>query len=342
MSCTRHFYYSPTLRKDCYQQHNSMTPCLMDKVDVYWFLPYFEEFCKQARISIVSYAFLDLVYASFYITLYSLVSEESLVSSQTHCLQFCRSVDILLLKTNWRPWNRCGRIYWIYFSIFRDSHMTTIREILDAGNESILQQSSRLVPIDIKIWSLSNSRPDVLCRNLGTLTSFLQGLLHVFCFRNSVEADDATDRTTEVRTWVDEIIVKISQLVLQIPNTEKVLSEAYSACKFGVRDDVEFEDPQSIFSTAVVNWMRWDTIDLKSVHSALIYCFMLAKHWIDAVADGITPTIEHSALAICCLSAMFIKMGGNLGVPLKYALAWAGMILKKSRYPAGDVVQFPC
>lgn len=306
---------------------------------------YFAAFCRQASRSIVRHALLDLVYASFYITLYSLVSGESLASCQIHCLQFCRSVSGLFhnpigiaedqLADVESMWQNTLGIFFYFQGFIYDP---TIQEILDAGNESLLQESSCLIPIDIKIWSLSNPRPDVLYRKLRTLTCFLQGLLHILCFRDNVKAgDDVTDRTAYVRKWADETIEKISQLVLQIPNTEKILSEAYSACNSGVMDDVEFEDPRSIFT--VKDWMQRDTIDLKCIHAALIYCFvMLAKHWTDPMADTMTPTIQRSALAICYLSALFIKRGGNSGLPLVYALAWAGMILNKSRYPAGEVL----
>lgn len=323
-------------------------------------MQYLEQFYGEARISIGTDSVLEIVYASYIMAVYSLVAGDSLKMAFVNCLQFCRSLAVLLGKSSTVGPEELSWIEMLWqevmsslYYIHRDSllHGVGGRARLEESLghlQQILTLSKYLLPSEEQITKLPLSMTtEVICQKIVSLSIYMQLYLDYFLFRKS--GYDGYFKGAEeeriIRAELIDILGKIIRLITHLSNIPDYIHHAYS-----IRSDLDakFDGPANDF----LHFPNLQPRGLKSAANpgerdtalALLYAFArLLKNMLDINADidqEASTDIHHSAIALCRLCASFPSHsfeGPMAPLLVKRTLFWAGLILTESKFSAGTI-----
>ena len=304
---------------------------------------YFDRFCKEANLAIITRSLPDLVYSSWLITIYSLVRSESPDSIQLNCLQFCRSVHALFqepggiadveLAAVERTWQSMMEMMNIFLRVrSRDRHCRDRVGELMVNDQKLLDQSECLLAID----GLGNGRPletDLWHRKLKTFSVFLSRHVDrlLFNVRNSGQLE-GHGIAGPIRRQLINQIDKYTDLILRDSNMIELLNNIETSL-------ANFENPwlpdcQFTESGRTNPWNR----------DIAMQCFtaLLVKEIISPAEYTIAsnPLLYHAARAICLIVRDSLNYEGSMERgPALYSvgsLMWAGTILTQSTHPEGE------
>lgn len=317
---------------------------------------YINCFVRRAITAIENGDLLNLVYASYIIALLYLFAGNSPDSDpaaiQSHILQFARSVSAFLyqrrgivderLATVERMWNRIIRI----FSILRGSINDAATGLnLEEDHHSVLEQSQCLVPQDIWIWALSHSNEQQIFVKLSTLTSILAAQLSSFVFQVKINPspNPPEKAISELRHKVDITMEQIRTLITMLPEAFDLVREAaFFGLSKSKKGDLTIEDFNGIGGGASCkSSSRTDRSHVSRLDAGVFCLVSLARAGLinpmDGLKDG-SSDIVCWALALCylCGSEPFC---GVRALRIMYELMWAGIILTRQRFPAGETIR---
>ena len=320
-------------------------------------LGYFNVFYRRARESIDANAISEIVYASYIIAVHGLIAEESIQEALVYCLQFCRALKSLIrsgtvgedelswIETLWQG---------VLSSIFYISRHLQFNNVDDGEQmerfwgqlQQILDESSCLLPSDSDIAELPLSMcTETICQKVISLSIYMQFYLDRFLFRASCHSSRIVENVEPVRAWLHKILGQIIPLINQLSNISDYIYHAYS---------IRIEVPDSNHESAPGNLLHFTNLQprgLKPAASptyrdsalALLYAFArLLKTLLEQMneyPETGTSKIDQSAIALYRVCGSFPRHTfTDVMAPLliKRSLFWAGIILRKSQFPAGS------
>ena len=326
-------------------------------------MQYLEQFYGEAQNSIAADSVLEIVYASYIMAVYSLVAGDSLKTAFVYCLQFCRSLAVLVTNSSMVGPQELSWIEMLWqemmsslYYIHRDSlfHGVGPRARLEESLgylRQILALSSYLLPSEEEITKLPLSMStEVICQKIVSLSIYMQLYLDYFLFRkNCIDGGfGSADDEIIVRAELMDILEKIVQLIPHLSNIPDYIHHAYLipsdlTAGSAANDFLHFPNiqPRGLKSAARAGE--------RDIALALLYAFArLLKNMLDINIDAneeASTDIDQSSIALCRLCASFPRHsleGPMARLLIKRSLFWAGLILTESKFAAGTVSSENC
>jgi hypothetical protein len=304
---------------------------------------YLAAFFRHAKVAIENRDRLDLVYASYYIALFSLFSKDSLPSVQVNFLQFVRSVDATLENPEGiLPEHLdCVESLWtglvgVLFLLRRHVTNPITRLSLEKDNWSLLQLSRRLLPNDIHSWTVSRSNKQMRLK-ISTLTHVVTVRLNSFALQVlnnpcvKISPGGRHCNIHDARIDVSPAWEQILQITLLTPN---VLDRVHQALSFGpsifAHGDPICEDIDDCHAL----WKDWGGVEATYIHLLASMGLALVCPTVD-FTDTSTSGVVNWAFGLCYLCTKTVHRP-QAGPILAYSLLWAGIVLTKQRFPASE------
>jgi hypothetical protein len=308
---------------------------------------------EGVRAAIASNSILEVVYASYMMAVYSLIAEGSMETILVNCHQFCRSLkllptfptivgneELLWIETLWQ-----GVLTSLYYG-HRDTFFNNFDRLTRLESlQKILHDSTWLLPSrrDIKNLPLSMTS-EVICQKITSLSIYMQFYLDHFLFRAAYSGnDEGLEEIDSLRTALKDTVRRIRQLIPHLSNIRDYIHNAYSIPNMQTPSDgptndfLHFANLQPRGLKIAANPRPRDT------SLALLYTYArLIEKLLDPAADFSTDAatdIYHSAIALCRLCASFGTLRSSTTpmvlLLVKRSLFWAGLVLTKTKFPAG-------
>jgi len=312
---------------------------------------YLVKYHREAQKCIENAAVVDLAYASYLVSVYSIVGGESVQMAIQYCQHFCKCVVELNRKQKaaddwiellWR--DILASLYYIHRDTVLFPSSNTLAPFIQcvATWEEVLVTSYSLLASEIDIASLPglSMTTEKICHKVNSLCVYMQICLDQFLIRVNV-ADEKVE-TRLARDRLCSVVDRLMRLVLYLPNIRDYIYYAY---------DME-GNPGHINLTAANKFLQFADVQPRGLAAAkaprrrdtalaLLYAFArLLKNMLESNADvDVLSEIHRSAIAICRLSANLDLQneGGTDALLVKRSLFWAGVILTESTFPSGQI-----
>ena len=288
-------------------------------------MEYLGQFYGEAQHSITTNSVLDIVYASYIMAVYCLIAGDSLKTAFVNCLQFCRSLAVLITNSSMVGPQELSWIEMLWqeimsslYHLHRDSLFYGVgpRARLEESLgflRLILELSVYLLPSEEQIAKLPLSMTtEVICQKIVSLSIYMQVYLDYFLFRKNCfdGGIGSADDEIMVRARLMDVLEKIIQLIPHLSNIPDYIHHAYA-----IPPDLTagFESPANDF----LHLPNIQPRGLKSAANAgerdialaLLYAFArLLKNILDIDVDTneeASTVIDHSSIALCRLCASF-------------------------------------
>ena len=309
---------------------------------------YLVQYHEEAQKCIDNVSLVELVYASYLVTISSIIGGNSVHLAIRYCLQFCQPIVALTKQKKLDEWiellwrDTLASLYYVHRdSVLYDCsrNQTPPTESL-ALWEELLETSFLLLVSEADIANLPVSMTtEKICHKIKTLSVYMQLYLDLFLLRiNAKDVAKAKSARDHLYTIVDRILRLVSHLssisdyihhAYRIePDTETVNDSPAGA--FLHLPDVQ---PRSLKTTV--------DPDVRDTALALLYAFArLLKTMLEPTADQVISDIQHSAIAICRLCANVPLEWAMEAFLVKRSLFWAGLILTESNFRQGLIPFF--
>jgi len=306
---------------------------------------YLVKYHVEAQKCIDNASLVELVYASYVVTIYSIIGGESVEMAIRYCLQFCKSVVALTRKEKrtdewiellWR--DVIASLYYVH----RDTVLYNLAPSMESVTlwEELLETSYCLLVSEADIVNLPLSMTtEKICHKVKTLSVYMQIYLDQFLLHVTIQAEDVQERTLP-RDRLYTILDRIIRLVSRLPNIADYLYHAYNM----------ESNTNPINDPAVTPFLQFSDIqprslkagadpDIRDTAVALLYAFArLLKNMLEQ-----TPDVDEtglSALAICRLCASLPLEWAMEAFLVKRSLFWAGLILTETKLHPGQILFF--
>jgi hypothetical protein len=318
---------------------------------------YLDRFYRQAIDFYKSGAVLDVIYAWYIVSAYTQMGGDSIEMAISHYHQYLRvflalrpmihdNDELQYLDTIFLTTLLCLSCqYRIPIGLDYLGHPAALLQTFEKI-ESLLQLGSGILPSLQQIAIAPRYASELwVCNNVELLTMYMQYYLEAFLFRVNYVSSDS--REIENRRFVlRDICDRLMQLIRQLPAIPEYIHDAYSVSPLFDDEEISHRGGQT--------FLHYPPVRPRSVKSpstppaerdtaiALAYTFArLLRNMLDPNADGNEDTLADiylSAIALCRLCASLPYLGHsciNITIPHR-TLFWAGLILTKSRFPAGQ------
>ena len=305
---------------------------------------YLSKYIQEAQECLDNGSFQELVYASYLVTIYSIIGGDSVQMAMRYCQHFCKCIVVLRRKRKttddwiellWR--DVLSALYYVHrdMILFQRSMECMLRW------EALLTTSyCLLVPEeDIKNLPLSMTTEQI-CHKIKSLAVYMQFYLDIFLIRVNINEDAAETKVARVRLY--SILDRLLRLVSHLSNISAYIYHAYRL-EFNA---TPVNDPTAStflhFAPVEPRGLKADEPMVRDTALALVYAFArLLKNMLEPTADvdeRVRSEIYRSAMAMCRLCA-------NLSIELpmeaflvKRSLFWAGIVLTESKFPLGQLL----
>jgi len=313
---------------------------------------YLSRFYQQLLKGSSARSTLEVVYAWYVVAIYTIMDGESIDVAIDHCHQFCRAFvslrlsswdddELMYLETLWRE--MLDSLYYQHRDGIRLGDLTEPTDLTDLQLSTqkihdMLQMSSAILPSQRRILRFNPTSREWICQNIVTLLIYLQYYFDHFLFRLNYTSKESESLRTALRDILDRLL----PLYAQLPDIQAYVDGAYSMPFDG--DEYDFLSFLPVPPQRAVK-----TFDRKARDTCAAFAYVFARmlrNMLDTNVNGnknISDEIYRSALALCRLCATIPSRDSyperyNVIVWMTHrTLFWAGMVLTRSRFPAGKI-----
>ena len=315
---------------------------------------YLNKFYRLALDLYKSGTGLEVIYAWYVISIYTLLAGDSIGTAIAHCHQYCRALVALKTSIQDDDDRQFLDIMWMavigdLFTQHRDSielfHLddpTTLHQSIEQIH-LLLKQCSILLPsLEQIVEPRRCATPLWVGQYLETLAIYMQYYLDLFLFRMEYINSDVHD-TDNLRFALRNICERVLQLITHFPDIVEYIEDAYFLSSTFSEEQLGNRHTFLQFPPVRPRSVKGPSTPPEERDTAIAFAYTFARllrNMLDPVADSNETTstdIYLSAIALCRLCASFPNRGHpyiNITIPHR-TLFWAGLILTKSRFPAG-------
>lgn len=315
---------------------------------------YLSKFYRQALDLYKSGAVLEVIYAWYVVSVYSLLGGDSIGMAIGHCHQYCRA--LVGLKTLIHDDNELQYLDTMWIAIISNlfyQHRDPI-ELSNLDHPAALLESFEQIQLLLKHGSSLLPSPQQIAtppqyaafawigQKLEMLGVYMQYYLDTFLFRVNYIASDPRETET-LRLALRDICERIMQLISQLPEIHAYIRDAYSFSSLFPEEKMDNIHAFLQFPPVRPRSVKSPTFPPEERDTAIAFAYTYARllrNMLDPNADSneeISTDIYSSAMALCRLCASFPNRGHpniNISIPHR-TLFWAGLVLTKSKFPAG-------
>ena len=311
-------------------------------------LGYVVKYRQEAQKCINDGSFEEVVYASYVVTIYSIIGGNSVEMAINLCRQFCKSVVELTRKQKddwiellWR--NLLASLYYVHRdTVLSNYSITTLALLMESVVqwEKLLDTSYCLLVSDADISDLPLSMTtEKICHKVTSLCVYMQLYLDQFLTRASV-AEHAADEIELARDRLCSIADRIMRLVSHLSGISDYIHHAYQIELSSSYDNNPAKSKFLYFADVEPRALNPNgPPDSRDTALALLYAFarLLKNLLAPAVELDETSLSEphRSAIAICRICATLPTDGFMDSLIVKRSLFWSGVVLTESTFPAG-------
>ena len=306
---------------------------------------YIAKYRREAQTCIDNGSLLELVYASYVLTIYGIVGGESVQMAMKCCNHFCKCVVALTRKQKgtddwiemlWR--DVLSALYYVHrdLIVFKSSLECVVQWETLVGTSYCLLVSEE----DIANLPLSMTT-EKICHKIKSLSIYMQFYIDLFLIRVNFTEQEA--ETKVARDRLHNILDRIIRLVSHLSNISDYIHHAYRM-EPGVSPINDGTAANTFLDFAAVEprALKAGTEPLvRDTALALLYAFArLIKNMLELTVDfdeKVNSEIYHSAFAICRLCANLSIEKPMQSWLVKRSLFWAGIILTEAKFPQGYI-----
>ena len=306
---------------------------------------YIAKYRREAQTCIDNGSLLELVYASYVLTIYGIVGGESVQMAMKCCDHFCKCVVALTRKQKgtddwiemlWR--DVLSALYYVHrdLIVFKSSLECVVQWETLVGTSYCLLVSEE----DIANLPLSMTT-EKICHKIKSLSIYMQFYIDLFLIRVNFTEQEA--ETKVARDRLHNILDRIIRLVSHLSNISDYIHHAYRM-EPGVSPINDGTAANTFLDFAAVEprALKAGTEPLvRDTALALLYAFArLIKNMLELTVDfdeKVNSEIYHSAFAICRLCANLSIEKPMQSWLVKRSLFWAGIILTEAKFPQGYI-----
>jgi len=315
---------------------------------------YLNKFYRQALDLYKSGTGLEVISAWYVISIYALLGADSIGTAIAHCHQYCRA--LVALKTSIRDDDERQFLDIMCMDVIGDLYAQQRDPIglFHLDDPTALQQSTEQIQLlldqgSILLPSLQQIVNPPRCptslwvgQYVEALIIYMQYYLDIFLFRMEYIASDVRD-TEDLRFSLRDICERLVQLITHFPDIVEYIQDAYFLSSVFSEEQHDNGDTFLQFPPVRPRSIKGPSTPPEERDTAIAFAYTFARllrNLLDPVADSdetISADIYLSAIALCRLCASFPIRGHptiNITIPHRI-LFWAGLVLTKSRFPAG-------
>ena len=311
---------------------------------------YLEKYHLAEKLCFRNGSLEELVYASYVVTIYSIIGGQSVLMALRYCYRFCRFVVELTKKRGctddwtellWR--DALVSLYYVHRDTILSGKDSTgfveeWRKLLDTSYSLLVGED------DIANLPLSMTT-EKICHKVTSLAVYFHLYLDQFLAR--INADEHA-KTAVARDRLYSISDRIVRLVTHVRNISDYLYHAYDM----KRSSTPINDPPA---NMFLNYIQVEPRGLKTSSEplsrdtalAILYAFArLIKNLLQLTTtpnenEKVDLEISRSAVAICRLCANIPIQWRMETFLVKRSLFWAGLVLTETKHLSGQMPFLP-
>ena len=310
---------------------------------------YLAKYRREAQNCINNGSLEEVVYASYVVTIYTIIGGESVQMAIKYCRQFCKSfAELVRVRKTMDDWmellwrESLSSLYYVHRDTvlfnYPNTPATSIMEGVEQW-EKLLETSFCLLASQDDIANIPLSmKTERICHKIKSLSIYMQIYLDQFLQRVIVAENAEETNITKERLF--SIVERIMRLVLHLSNISDYIYDAYEMETNAFPVNNSGENTFLHFPPVQPRGLQAaGDSSIRDTALALLYAFArLLKSMLKPTMNDkeqVLSEAHRSAIAICRLCAN-VEMGwARETLLVKRSLFWAGLILTESTLPSG-------